>query len=117
MKVQYGQVCIMLLIMKSTIAVRVMYISVRWVLNHHHFGIALKLNKMKQILVFKTSVTSTEDAASVEPLLNQLLPGSQWNFDLQDWENILRVESEKYAASEVVNALNTAGYYCEELPD
>jgi hypothetical protein len=72
---------------------------------------------MKQVLVFKTSVASTEDASSVEPLLNQLLPESRWNFDLQDWENILRVESERYAASEVVSVLNTAGYYCEELPD
>lgn len=72
---------------------------------------------MKQVLVFKTSVASIEDTARVQPLLNRLLPESRWNFDLQDWENILRVESEKYAVSEIVNALNAAGYYCEELPD
>lgn len=72
---------------------------------------------MKQVLVFKTSVITTEDEANAQSLLNQLLPESRWNFDMLDWENILRVESEKYTASEIVSALNTAGYYCEELPD
>jgi hypothetical protein len=72
---------------------------------------------MKQVFVFKTSVTSTEEVAGVGTLLDELLPGSQWNFDLQDWENILRVESDRCVASEVINALNMTGYFCEELPD
>lgn len=73
---------------------------------------------MNPVLVFKTSVTSRAEAARITPLLERLLQsGSRWNFDLEDWENILRVESNSCGAKEIIYTLNKAGYFCEELPD
>ncbi|PWB22998.1 hypothetical protein [Flavobacterium sp. HTF] len=46
------------------------------------------------IYVFKTSVDSQTKLESASALLNQLLPHSLWNFDLEDCDNILRVDSE-----------------------
>jgi len=46
------------------------------------------------IYVFKTSVDSKAKFESASALLNELLPESQWNFDLEDCDNILRVDSE-----------------------
>lgn len=46
------------------------------------------------IYVFKTSVDNQAKFESASALLNQLLPESQWNFDLEDCDNILRVDSE-----------------------
>lgn len=46
------------------------------------------------IYVFKTSVDSQTKFESASALLDQLLPESQWNFDLEDCDNILRVDSE-----------------------
>ncbi len=73
---------------------------------------------MNPVLVFKTSVTSWREAAQVSPLLSKLLQEhSAWNFDLDDWENILRVESNTCSAGEIIRMMNEAGFYCEELPD
>lgn len=46
------------------------------------------------IYVFKTSVDSQAKLESASVLLNELLPNSIWNFDLEDCDNILRVDSE-----------------------
>lgn len=73
---------------------------------------------MNPVLVFKTSVTSRAEAARITPLLEHLLQsGSRWNFDLEDWENILRVEGNTCSPNEIIHLLNEAGYRCEELPD
>ncbi|MEI9958027.1 MAG: hypothetical protein WDM90_17375 [Ferruginibacter sp.] len=39
----------------------------------------------------------------------------QWNVDLKDCDNILRVVSKNVVAQEIEDMLLNAGYYCEEL--
>ncbi|WP_073416270.1 hypothetical protein [Flavobacterium defluvii] len=46
------------------------------------------------IYVFKTSVDSPSKFESASTLLNALLPNTIWNFDLEDCDNILRIDSE-----------------------
>jgi len=48
------------------------------------------------------------------PLLNGLQP-SNWNFDLDDCDKILRVDSPAAIAAAVVQVLLDAGFDCEEL--
>lgn len=67
------------------------------------------------VLVFKTSVATVEEALTLKPLLDQLLPKSKWNFDLEDCDNILRVKSNNNIASHVIETLAEQGYFCEEL--
>ena len=51
------------------------------------------------IYVFKTSVDTQAKFESASVLLNELLPNSMWNFDLEDCDNILRVDSELNVAA------------------
>jgi len=64
------------------------------------------------IYVFKTSVDDQAKFESASALLNQLLPESQWNFDLEDCDNILRVDSDLNVAELLQN--NTI-FDCIEL--
>ncbi|WJS95007.1 hypothetical protein NYQ10_00810 [Flavobacterium johnsoniae] len=64
------------------------------------------------IYVFKTSVDSQTKFESASAYLDQLLPESQWNFDLEDCDNILRVDSELNVAELLQN--NTI-FDCIEL--
>lgn len=71
---------------------------------------------MKSVMVFKTSVSSDAEVERLKPLLNGLLHnGEHWNFDLEDWENILRIESAHCGTMPVIGLLKSLGHYCEEL--
>ena len=64
------------------------------------------------IYVFKTSVDSQSKFESASTLLQELLPDTSWNFDLEDCDNILRVDSEL----NIVELLqNNAVFECIEL--
>ncbi|WP_379824700.1 hypothetical protein [Flavobacterium notoginsengisoli] len=64
------------------------------------------------IYVFKTSVDSQAKFESASVLLDQLLPESQWNFDLEDCDNILRIDSELDIPNLI---LNNGIFDCIEL--
>ena len=69
-----------------------------------------------RVYVFKTSVEAPGDIRLAELLLRPLLPGNSWNFDLEDCDNILRVESDDNIADMVCTSLQRGGIHCEELP-
>ncbi len=71
--------------------------------------------KKVEVLVFKTSVSSQSDISKLKPLLDRLPGVSGWNFDLEDCDNILRVESATKVAQQVVKTVEEYGYSCEEL--
>ncbi|RXM47136.1 hypothetical protein BOW55_12665 [Flavobacterium sp. YO12] len=64
------------------------------------------------IYVFKTSVDSTSKFESASALLHELLPDTLWNFDLEDCDNILRIDSELDIPNLI---LNNAVFDCIEL--
>ncbi len=68
-----------------------------------------------QILVFKTNLTDNKHLSVIKSALNHHPYIKKWNVDLQDCDNILRVESDGIAGDEVESMLLNAGYYCEEL--
>jgi cell fate (sporulation/competence/biofilm development) regulator YmcA (YheA/YmcA/DUF963 family) len=68
-----------------------------------------------QILVFKTNLTNANRISEVESSLD-IHPGIyEWNVDLDDSDNVLRIVSKSIEAKEVENIVLSAGYYCEEL--
>lgn len=67
------------------------------------------------ILVFKTSISTKKKAERVKPYLDKLLSGEKWNFDLDDCDNILRIDSKGDVSQLVVGELNNLGYECVEL--
>lgn len=73
---------------------------------------------MKTVLVFKTSVTSGSNVSQVQPVLDQLMSAREtWNFDLEDCDNILRVEAITLQASTIIENLAKAGFECAELEE
>jgi len=68
-----------------------------------------------EILVFKTNVTSKKKVSMVAPLLTSFPTISQWNFDLQDRDKVLRIESTEPDPGPVERLLLTAGFNCREL--
>jgi len=69
------------------------------------------------ILIFKTNLHNPELVNRVKPVI-QNMPGIQkWNVDIQDCDNVLRIEASELSAHMVEMVLQDAGYYCEELQD
>jgi len=64
------------------------------------------------ISIYKTSVTKKSHVAILTPFLNQL---GKWNFDLEDCDKVLRIESSSNITSAVINLLTNNGFVCDEL--
>lgn len=67
------------------------------------------------ISVYKTNVNTKSKLRKAKPVLNRILLGSKWNFDLEDCDKILRVESEKSYSAFLIAELLKIGINCEEL--
>lgn len=67
------------------------------------------------IFVFKTSVKTKKQIKALKPQIDNILPNAKWNFDLQDCDKILRIESEVNVVNEIQKLLNIHNFYCEEL--
>ncbi len=71
---------------------------------------------MKTVLVFRTSVTKEKEVRQLSPLLDQLIePKGRWNFDLEDCDNILRVESGPQVTKKIIALMNAFNHKCNEL--
>ena len=66
------------------------------------------------IYVFKTSI-GPQHVSKVNGILRGLIPNCKWGYDLEDCDNILRIESEKNIAELVRVHLTKDGFDCEEL--
>ena len=67
------------------------------------------------VFVFKTSVKTKTQAKKLKLPINNLLPNATWNFDLEDIDNILRIDSEKNIVLEIKELLTIHNFNCEEL--
>ncbi len=69
------------------------------------------------ILIFKTNLENPELINRAGPLLQNIRGIKRWNVDMQDCDNVLRIESTELSPRSVEDILQNAGYYCEELQD
>jgi len=69
------------------------------------------------IKVFVTGVRFKKTVKVLRPQLNHLLSGANWNFDLEDRDKILRIESKDLNPELVIKLLIQNGIYCHELTD
>ncbi len=70
-----------------------------------------------EVFVFRTGVEKQEQIKNIAPHLNSLRGVYKWSFDLDDHENILRIEAVGISPDDIETALLRANYFCEELPD
>jgi hypothetical protein len=67
------------------------------------------------IYVFKTSVRTKTQVRKLQPHIDTMLPAEKWNFDLQDCDRILRIDSEENIVLKITALLNIHKFSCEEL--
>jgi hypothetical protein len=67
------------------------------------------------IYVFKTSVKTKLESEKLKPDIDKILPKAKWNFDLEDCDKILRIDSEKNIVLKITGLLNIHQFSCEEL--
>lgn len=70
-----------------------------------------------EILVFRTGVENNEHIENIAPHLNSIKGIYKWSFDLEDSENILRIEAAGISPRSIEDTLAGMNYYCEELED
>lgn len=68
-----------------------------------------------EILVFKTNLTDSRKISDISIDLDVHPDIIEWNVDLHDHDNVLRVVSRDISANSIERILLDAGYYCEEL--
>ena len=69
------------------------------------------------IEVFKTDIHRASEASWVALALKSSYKLKHVSFDLEDCDRILRVESEKIDADQIVAKLTGLGFQCSILPD
>jgi NurA-like 5'-3' nuclease len=67
------------------------------------------------VFVFKTSVKTKMQAKRLKPHLDKMLTTNNWNFDLEDIDKVLRVESEENIELKIIDLLRHHNHNCEEL--
>lgn len=71
------------------------------------------------IEVFRTTVDDEKQVGFLLGCLDKELPGHKINFDLEDCDNVLRVEnkSDTMDVKAIVDCLRSYGFVAEVLPD
>lgn len=69
------------------------------------------------IFIFKTNLNNPELINQVKPFIQNLQGIQRWNVDMDDCDNVLRIEAIQLSPRSVEIVLQNAGYYCEELQE
>jgi hypothetical protein len=67
------------------------------------------------IYVFKTSVETKTQVKKLKPHIDKILANEKWNFDLDDCDNILRIDSGENIVLKITALLKIHQFHCEEL--
>ncbi|MBD3661643.1 MAG: hypothetical protein HUJ11_05610 [Arenibacter algicola] len=71
-----------------------------------------------ELLIFQTDIKSKNKVKSVEPILNSHSNILKWTIDLEDIDNVLRIEATKnLMEEEVIDLLKVQGFSIQTLPD
>lgn len=70
---------------------------------------------IKMIEVFKTDISNNAVAEIIAKHLQNILPEAKINFDLEDCDNILRVEGNSMLVNTVAQQITALGFYCKAL--
>jgi len=72
------------------------------------------INEM-EISIFKTTITKEAEIRMVEEILNLIVGKNKWNFDLEDVDNILRINAKVVVNNFLTQELKKIGFECNEL--
>ena len=73
--------------------------------------------KSVRLLILRTNIKSKKKLKKVKPILDNHPLIFQWTIDLEDIDNVLRLEASSDLNIKNVNDLiQDKGFYCEDLP-
>lgn len=67
------------------------------------------------ISIYKTNIENNSHIKILSKELDELIGSLKWNFDLEDCDKILRVETDGSFSSEIINILKSNGFIAIEL--
>jgi ribosome maturation factor RimP len=73
------------------------------------------MENFDHILLFKTSCGSVADKKALQVLLENQRGIEEWNLDLDDCDNVLRIISHEINREHIIQLMNDHGYECCEL--
>jgi len=68
-----------------------------------------------EVLIFKTNVSNKRKVSKVNTLLTSVPSIKHWNFDLEDCDKVLRIESIGLNTRYIESLLQNAGFDCREM--
>ena len=71
-----------------------------------------------ELLIFQTDIKSKKKVKSLKPVLNHHRDIINWSIDLEDIDNVLRIEAtSNLLEEEVIDLLKVNGFYIKALSD
>ncbi|MBJ6367178.1 hypothetical protein [Snuella sedimenti] len=71
-----------------------------------------------ELLIFQTDIKSKKKVKSLKPVFNTHPDIIKWSIDLEDIDNVLRIEATTNLSEEdVVDLVKVNGFYIKALPD
>ncbi len=68
------------------------------------------------VLIFKTDIETKKKEKEVIPIFNNNETITKWTIDKEDIDNVLRIVSPgKLTEKDIINLMNSKGFYCEIL--
>lgn len=69
-----------------------------------------------KLLIFRTDIETTKNIKTIKPLFNNHSSIIKWSVDIEDIDNVLRVEAtESLNESDVIDLMKKQGFYCNAL--
>lgn len=70
------------------------------------------------LLIFETDVKSKKKVKSLKPILNKHSDILKWSIDLEDIDNVLRIEATvNITESDIIDMVRMHGFYIESLTE
>jgi len=70
------------------------------------------------ILIFRTNIKTKKKVKAVKPLFNHHPVITAWSIDIEDIDNVLRIEAQDgLTEKDIIYLIKTHGFHCEVLPD
>ena len=70
------------------------------------------------LLILRTNIKTKKKVKVVKPIFNSHPTIMNWSVDIEDIDNVLRIEAnEKLNEKEIIFMIKAAGFYGEALPD
>lgn len=71
-----------------------------------------------QLLIFRTSIATMQQVRAVKKIFKNQAAILDWWVDIEDIDNVLRIEAAKdLEANDIIDLLTCQGFYCEVLID